>query len=43
MMMVPRTVPSNPLALKASKRQIISIEAAIKSARNNHGAQIPFA
>src|SRR5512135_1328754 len=38
---VPRTVPSKPLSLIASRRQIIRTEAATKSARNHQGAQAP--
>ena len=35
---VPSTVPSKPLALIASSRQIIRNDAAMNSARNSHGA-----
>ena len=35
---VPSTVPSKPLALKTSSRQIIRNDAAMNSARNSHGA-----
>ena len=38
---VPRTVPSTPLWVIASSRQIIRNEAAMKSPRKHHGAQAP--
>jgi hypothetical protein len=38
---VPSTVPSNPPALIASSRQIISSDAAIKIPRKHHGANAP--
>src|SRR6266404_893818 len=39
---VPRTVPSTPLALMDSNRQIIRKEAARKRPKNNHGAHGPL-
>src|SRR5215472_436800 len=38
---VPRTVPSKPLRVRTSRRQIISAEAAMKRARNSQGAHGP--
>jgi len=38
---VPSTVPSKPLSLIASSRQIITNDAPTNSARNSHGAQGP--
>src|ERR1035437_948675 len=38
---VPRTVPSTPLSVMASSRQIIRKEAAMKRPRKHHGASAP--
>jgi hypothetical protein len=38
---VPRTVPSTPLSVIASSRQIMRNEAATKRPRKHHGAQAP--
>src|SRR5208282_3167877 len=38
---VPRTVPSTPLSVMASSRQIIRNEAATNRARNHQGAHVP--
>src|ERR1039457_2232406 len=38
---VPRTVPSTPLSVMASSRQIIRKEAAMKRPRKHHGANAP--
>src|ERR1035437_4551382 len=38
---VPRTVPSTPLSVIASSRQIMRNEAAMKRPRKHHGAQAP--
>jgi hypothetical protein len=38
---VPRTVPSTPLRVIASSRQIIRKEAAMKRVRKHHGAHAP--
>ena len=38
---VPRTVPSTPLSVMASSRQIMRNEAATKRPRKNHGAHVP--
>src|SRR5712691_3715034 len=42
MINVPRTVPSTPLAVMDSSRQIIRKEVAMKRPKNNHGAHAPL-